>query len=112
LTAPVTFEDWERERIDHQIGVVATIGPNGVPHAAPVGVWLEGEILRFESLPDSRKVRNLAANPAVAVCVYGQPKWGVLVQGRAEIDFPTQQGEQAQVRVIPQRKTSWRRKEG
>lgn len=106
----VTFEDWERQRVDRAIGVVATTGPGGAPHAAPVQVWFEGADLRFETDRSSRKYRNLVRDPRVAICVYGQPKWGVVISGTAE----TLPGEdqQAQIRVTPTAKSSWRRKEG
>jgi general stress protein 26 len=46
---------------------VCTARPDGRPHAAPVwGVWLDGT-LYFGSDRQSRKVRNLMANPAVVV---------------------------------------------
>jgi PPOX class probable F420-dependent enzyme len=46
---------------------VCTTRPDGRPHAMPVwGVWHEGAFY-FSSSPDSRKARNLAANPAVTV---------------------------------------------
>jgi nitroimidazol reductase NimA-like FMN-containing flavoprotein (pyridoxamine 5'-phosphate oxidase superfamily) len=46
---------------------VGTTRPSVRPHAAPVwGAWVEGT-LYFETGPRSRKGRNLATNPAVAV---------------------------------------------
>lgn len=46
---------------------VATIRPDGRPHAMPVwGVWLN-ESFVFSTSPQSRKARNLAANPYVVV---------------------------------------------
>lgn len=109
----VVFEGWERERLERAVGVVATVGPDGGPHAAPVIVWFEGDDLRFETEHDARKYKNLTANPRVAVCVYGSPKWGVVVRGLAEV-LPGSgtPGEQAQIAVHPTAKASWRRKEG
>ena len=106
------FEDWERERTDGSLAVLTTIGRNGYPHSVPVMVrWVEGG-LRFESDSDSTKVRNLERNPRVSVLVQGKPKWGVLIQGRAEILSKGTGREQAQVLVVPERKASWKRKEG
>ena len=48
-------------------------------------VWFEGDGLRFETEPDSRKFKNLVSNPRVAITVFGSPKWGVVVRGRAEV---------------------------
>jgi hypothetical protein len=43
---------------------LATVRPDGRPHAAGVGaVWSEGD-LYFTSSPRARKARNLASNPA------------------------------------------------
>jgi PPOX class probable F420-dependent enzyme len=91
--------------------VVATIAPDGGPHATPVQVWLEGDGLRFETEPGSRKFRNLIRDPRVAICVFGSPKWAVLVRGEAEVLTPGGNGAQAQIKVRPAEKVSWRRKE-
>lgn len=46
---------------------IGTTRPDGRPHATPVwGHWLDGT-LYFEGSPETRRGRNLAANPAVAV---------------------------------------------
>jgi PPOX class probable F420-dependent enzyme len=46
---------------------IMTVRPDGTPHAMPVwGLWHEGAFY-FSSSPDSRKAKNLAANPAVTV---------------------------------------------
>ena len=46
---------------------VCTTGPGGRPHTTPVwGVMLDGT-LYFDGSPETRRGRNLAANPAVAV---------------------------------------------
>jgi hypothetical protein len=50
--------------ITHFLG---TLHPDGRPHAAGVGaIWLDGD-LYFTSNPDTRKARNLAANPACTI---------------------------------------------
>jgi PPOX class probable F420-dependent enzyme len=94
--------------------VLSTVGRDGGPHAAPVMVWFEGDGLRFETEPESRKFKNLRHDPRVAVTVFGQPKWGVVVRGRAEVltpGGPPGSREQAQILVHPESKVSWRRKE-
>ena len=46
---------------------ISTISPDGRPHATPVdGLWLEDR-LYFGGSPQTRRNRNLAANPAVCV---------------------------------------------
>lgn len=48
---------------------IGTTRPDGRPHAVPVwGVWLD-EDFYFEGGPDTRRGRNLAANPAVGIHV-------------------------------------------
>ena len=46
---------------------ICTVSPDGRPHATPVdGLWLEGR-LYFGGSPETRRARNLAANPAACV---------------------------------------------
>lgn len=106
------FEDWELERTDRTVGVITTNGRDGYPHSAPVGIRWEQGALRFETDPSAAKMRNLEADPRVSVLIYGKPKWGVLIHGRAEVISRGTGSEQSQIRVIPERKTSWKRKEG
>jgi PPOX class probable F420-dependent enzyme len=69
---------------------VATAGRDGVPHVVPVcHVLVDGKIC-FGSDGDARKVKNVRANPRVAVTVdVYSDDWsilrGVLVQGSATI---------------------------
>jgi PPOX class probable F420-dependent enzyme len=45
----------------------ATVRPDGRPHTTPVwGVWLEG-VLYFDGSPETRRMKNIAVNPEVAV---------------------------------------------
>lgn len=69
---------------------VATAGEDGTPHVVPVCHTVIGDRLYFGSGDDARKVRNLQANPRVAVTVdlysedWSQLK-GVMVQGHARL---------------------------
>jgi hypothetical protein len=48
---------------------VATVRPNGRPHSAGVGaVWVD-DALYFVGGPDTRRSRNLTANPACSIAV-------------------------------------------
>lgn len=60
--------EWAVERLEAARNYwVSTAGPERRPHAMPVwGIWLD-EAFYFSTSPDSRKARNLAANPAVVV---------------------------------------------
>jgi hypothetical protein len=66
---------WSRARdllAAHQAPVdiaffLGTVRPDGRPHAAGIGaLWLDGD-LYFTSGPETRKSRNLAANPACTI---------------------------------------------
>jgi hypothetical protein len=62
--------DWEhaRDRLEKSLNYwLATAGPAGRPHAVPVwGVWLDDR-LYFDGGPDTRHMRNVAANPGIVV---------------------------------------------
>ncbi len=46
---------------------LGSVRPDGRPHSAAIGaLWLDGEIY-FTSGPNTRKARNLAANPACTI---------------------------------------------
>jgi PPOX class probable F420-dependent enzyme len=62
---------------------ISTTRPDGRPHAAPVwGVWVD-ETLYFGTEPSSRKARNLAHNPNVAVHLESGDE-AVILEGVAE----------------------------
>jgi PPOX class probable F420-dependent enzyme len=69
---------------------VATVSPAGVPHLVPVCHVLAGQKLYIGSGRDAAKMRNLTANPRIALTVdeYSD-HWaalkGVMVQGRARL---------------------------
>lgn len=50
---------------------IATVSPEGQPHATPVwGVWLDDALYEgfyFDGSPQTRRGRNMAANPKIAV---------------------------------------------
>jgi PPOX class probable F420-dependent enzyme len=48
---------------------VATVLPDGGPHSVPIWAGMEGERIAFFTQPSSRKARNLAADPRVALSV-------------------------------------------
>lgn len=80
---------------------VATVGPSGWPHVMPVIYSLDDEG-RFEFDADGVKLRNLMAEPRVALVVDAMgPKRGLGVQGRATIV-----GHE-RARVSPEKKFSW-----
>jgi nitroimidazol reductase NimA-like FMN-containing flavoprotein (pyridoxamine 5'-phosphate oxidase superfamily) len=46
---------------------IATTRPNGKPHVAPTWAVWHANCLYFDGSPETRRMRNLAANPRVAV---------------------------------------------
>jgi PPOX class probable F420-dependent enzyme len=60
--------DHARERLEAaKVYWIASVRPNGRPHVSPVwGIWLD-ERLFFDGSPETRRMRNIAANPAIAV---------------------------------------------
>ena len=71
---------------------LATVLPDGAPHTVPVWAGLEDGKIAFLTSPDSRKARNLAADPRVAISVtdHDNPYAMALVGGRvtARLDGP------------------------
>ena len=63
---------------------LATVRPDGGPHTVPVWVGIAGGKIAFLTSPDSRKARNIAADPRVAISVTdrGQPFTMAQVRGR------------------------------
>ncbi len=76
---------WAEQRLkkSHNYWIV-TVKPDGSPHAMIVwGMWQDGRFL-FSTGSQSRKARNLAANPNCIVCTE-QAHEAVIVEGVAEI---------------------------
>ena len=63
---------------------LATILPGGAPHTVPVWAGIDDGKIAFLTSPNSRKARNLAADPRVAISVTdrNQPYAMALVRGR------------------------------
>jgi PPOX class probable F420-dependent enzyme len=68
--------------------VVATVRPDGRPHAAPVWFAVDGEDLVFTTGADTVKGRNLAANPRATLVVQDDraPFSFVSVEGTVVLD--------------------------
>jgi PPOX class probable F420-dependent enzyme len=76
---------WAEERLTASRNYwVASSWPDGRPHAMPVwGIWHDGA-LWFSSSRQSRKARNLAADPRVAISIvdHEQPYKMAQIRGR------------------------------
>ena len=75
---------WATERLTRaHTYFVATTRPDGRPHVMPVwGVWLEG-VFYFSSGRNSRKARNLSANPSCVISIEESGE-SVILEGLAE----------------------------
>ena len=62
---------------------LATVRPDATPHSAGLGAIWADETLWFVSGPQTRKSRNLAANPACTISAR-LPGIDVVLEGRAE----------------------------
>jgi PPOX class probable F420-dependent enzyme len=72
---------------------VATVGGDGRPHVVPISPILDGSRICFATERDTKKVRNVAANPAVSLAFDEYTEdWptlrSVVVHGDAEILGP------------------------
>jgi PPOX class probable F420-dependent enzyme len=69
------------------IGHVATLLPDGSPHTVPVWLGVEDGRIAFLTSLSSRKGRNLARDPRVAISVtaHDQPFTMATVRGRAQL---------------------------
>ncbi len=88
-TAPV-WEDIDRRLAQAQLYWLITVRSDGRPHAVPLcGVWREGAFF-FCTGAEEQKMRNLGANPSVAVTAgpLGADGWSkgkdIVVEGTAE----------------------------
>lgn len=123
----------EEERFleENEVGRLATICPDGMPHVVPVCYIYRSGALWVAVDYDSKKYRNLLPNNKVALIVdagYDSNR-GMLVQGRARIfekglEFrkayaafhkkfnwvraaPWKEGEAPFIKIEPTRKASW-----
>ena len=80
------FVEWGHviERLDRAEAYwLATVTPDGRPHAVPIwGVLVDGELYLETGAPETVKNRNLARNPAIAVHLDGVND-AVIIRGTA-----------------------------
>lgn len=73
---------------------VASVLPSGAPHSVPVWIALEGDRLAFFTQPGSRKARNLAADPRVAISIVDHQEPYKMAQIRGRV-VETVKGDEA-----------------
>lgn len=76
--------NWAEQRLRRSHNFwISTTQPDGSPHVMPIwGVWADG-IFCFSTGRESRKARNLFANPRCVIC-NEESKEAVIVHGVAE----------------------------
>lgn len=68
-----------------RLGVVSSVGPEGTPQSALVGVAVSPELaVIFDTMRDARKYRNLTARPACSVVLGWSGEQTVQMEGVAE----------------------------
>jgi pyridoxamine 5'-phosphate oxidase family protein len=99
-----------------RLGRLATVGPDGMPHVAPLG-WCLGHAGAYlemtgRNFSRSKKFRDVAISGRAALVIDDVlPPWrprGIEIRGRAEA-IP---GPPATIRLIPNRVISWGLHEG
>jgi general stress protein 26 len=75
---------WAQQRLTRSHNYwIATTKPDGAPHAMPVwGIWA-GSVFYFSTGRESRKAKNLRANPRCTVCTEKSHE-AVILEGTAE----------------------------
>ena len=85
----ILTEDMKRA-IDHQLGFVATVCPDGTPNLSPKGtaaVW-DDDHLVFAHIHSPGTVENLRSNPSVEINFVDQlTRKGYRFKGTAEVHF-------------------------
>jgi PPOX class probable F420-dependent enzyme len=81
---PTITDDLARLIEGVHFGHIATVLPDGAPHTVPVWIDREGDRIAVLTSPRSRKARNLARDPRVALSIIdqAQPYVTALVRGR------------------------------
>jgi pyridoxamine 5'-phosphate oxidase family protein len=97
-------------RSERRLGRLATVGPDGMPHVAPVGWRLDPAdiiVITGRDFAATKKFRDVADTGRAAIVIDDVlPPWqprGIEIRGRAEaIDTP-----EPQIQIHPTRIVSW-----
>ncbi|HEX3721692.1 MAG TPA: TIGR03667 family PPOX class F420-dependent oxidoreductase [Nitrolancea sp.] len=81
----------ERMLQEEEIIWLTTVSPNGQPESVPIWFYWDGTTVLIYSQPGKPKLRNIEANPRVALNFNSDPQGSHIVrmQGRAVIDQST-----------------------
>lgn len=94
---------------ERRLARLATVGPDGTPHVAPVGWSLDGDVVevRGHALAETKKFRDVARMGRAAIVIDDVlPPWqprGVEVRGRAA----ALDGPDPRIRIHPERVVGW-----
>jgi PPOX class F420-dependent enzyme/OxyR family protein len=114
MRTSLTPEELEYLTGERRLGRLATVQPDGFPHAVPVGWRYNADLGTIDisglNFAATKKFRNVAANPKVAFVVDDVlPPWrprSVMIQGSAEALEASESGE-ALIRITPRNVISW-----
>ena len=98
-------------RTERLLARLATVGPDGTPHVAPVGWALGrgGDVIEVtgRDLPSTKKFRDVARTHRAAIVIDDVlPPWqprGIEIRGRAE----AADGPEPRIRIHPERIVAW-----
>lgn len=81
------------------VAVLATVGPGGRAHAAPIWYLYRDGVLIMSTGRGSQKHRNIEAHPGVTLVVDRRtlPYYAVMVQGTAEIGPPLSDAQRLEI---------------
>jgi PPOX class probable F420-dependent enzyme len=74
------------------IAVLATVMPDGTPHATPVWFDVEGEFIRVNTARGRVKDRNMMARPDVSLCILDPGDAYRYLQVRGTVDHTDESG--------------------
>jgi len=87
LAPPLTNEEIESLLKENNVARICSYNEDGTIHAAPVSYrYMNGQIV-IGSIVSSRKTRNIKRNNNVTVLVDTERVQGILIYGKAELDY-------------------------
>ena len=77
----------ERRLRDDLMIWLTTVSPTGRPHTVPVWFWWDGEAITIFCEPETKKIRNLHQNPAIALALETDDDGEIVIifEGDAEL---------------------------
>ena len=96
-----TVERQEEFLHEANVAVLATVGPGGSAHAAPIWYLYEDGVFIMSTGRGSQKHRNIERQPEVTLVVDRRtlPYYAATAQGRAEIGPPLSEEERSRLAV-------------